>query len=169
MIGLYRSLLYFYPPAYRRDFGDEMASVFLQVQREHAGSTIVSRAALWAHEVSGLIAGALQAHLCSLFGINDSSPFGRFNMRPQFRFPRSTVFLMCVILAAVAFAIEKAQHIQATLTGMPTREQTIVPLLVTFGLVYAAAAAVWALLFALNRSGTHRLSRLTPPDPTEEA
>ncbi len=90
-------------------------------------------------------------------------------MRPQFRFPRSTVFLMCVILAGVTFAIQKAQHVQATLTGMPVRNQTVVPLLVTFAVVYVTAAAVWAILFAMNRSGTHRLSSLTPPEPTKRA
>lgn len=166
MIGLYRSLLLFYPAGYRRDFADEMATVFLQVQADYNNRTILHRAAFLAREVLGLIAGAARTHALRLFGVPDWTPLRRFNMRPQFRFPRSTVFLMCVILAAVALAIEKAQHIQATLTGMPLREETVIPLLVTFAVVYVAAAAVWAILFALNRSGIHRLSRLTAPERT---
>lgn len=81
-------------------------------------------------------------------------------MHRQFRFPRSTVFLMCVILAGVAFAIEKAQHIQASLTGTQLRTETAAPLIVTFIIVDIAAAVGWGVLFALRRTGVHRLDKV---------
>ena len=82
-------------------------------------------------------------------------------MNRQFRFPRSTVFLMCVILAGVAFAIDKAQHIQANLTGAQLRTETAAPLILTFAIVYIAAAAGWGILFALRRTGLHRLDKMS--------
>ena len=167
MRRLYRGLLFLYPAPYRCEFADEMTYVFLQAEAETSSHSVGRRGAFYLREIVGLMSGAVHTHLCSLFGVNDWNPFRRFNMRPQFRFPRSTVFLMCMILAGVTFAIQKAQHVQATLTGMPVRNETVVPLLVTFAVVYAAAAAVWAILFALNRSGTHRLSSLMPPEPTK--
>ena len=166
MRRLYRSLLVLYPAPYRCEFADEMTYVFLQAEADTSSHSMRRRGAFYLREIVGLMFGALHTHICSLLGVNDWNPFRRFNMHPQFRFPRSTVFLMCVILAGVTFAIQKAQHVQATLTGMPVRNQTALPLLVTFAVVYAAAAAVWAILFALNRSGTHRLSSLMPAEPT---
>jgi hypothetical protein len=81
-------------------------------------------------------------------------------MHRQFRFPRSTVFLMCVILAGVTFAIDKAQHIQADRTGAQLRTETAAPLVLTFIIVYIAAAAAWGILFALRRTGMHRLDKV---------
>ena len=167
MRRLYRSLLFLYPAPYRCEFADEMTYVFLQAEADTSSHSVGMRGAFDLREILGLMSGAVHTHICSLLGVDDWNSFRRFNMRPQFRFPRSTVFLMCVILAGVTFAIQKAQHIQATLTGTPVRNQTAVPLLVTFAIVYAAAAAGWAILFALNRSGTHRLSSLMPPEPTK--
>ena len=81
-------------------------------------------------------------------------------MHRQFRFPRSTVFLMCVILAGVAFAIDKAQHIQASLTGSQLRTETAAPLILTFFIVYVAVAVGWGILFALRKTGMHRLDKV---------
>ncbi len=67
---------------------------------------------------------------------------------------------MCVILAAVAFAIEKAQHIQANLAGTQLRTETAVPLILTFIAVYIAVAVGWGILFALRRTGMHRLDKV---------
>src|SRR2546428_12448355 len=111
MLSVYRSLLYLYPADYRREFGDEMSCVFLQAEADVAGHALLRRASFRMREVSGLLSGAVQGHLRRLFGFHEWHPFRRLNMRPQFRFPRSTVFLMCVILAGVVLAIDKAMNI----------------------------------------------------------
>ena len=82
-------------------------------------------------------------------------------MQRQFRFPRSTVFLMCVILAAVAFAIDKAQRAQAAISGrvVPTSE-TVTPLILTFVIVYLVAALAWGILYAFRQTGMHRLDKV---------
>jgi hypothetical protein len=88
-------------------------------------------------------------------------------MRPQFRFPRSTVFFMGVILAGVWLAIHEAQNIVQMKQGLPPATATAWgPML--WGLVFAlalilaavAAAAAWGVLFALRRTGMHRLDAM---------
>ena len=159
MLRLYRSLLCLYPPAYRSEFGPEMTSVFVQAMQDMREQSLLRRGFFYAREACGLISGAARSHLGYVSG-NDWTPFRRFNMYRQFRFPRSTVFLMCVILAAVTFAIEKAQHIQADRTGAQLRTETAAPLILTFIIVYVAAAAGWGILFALRRTGVHRLDKV---------
>ena len=85
-------------------------------------------------------------------------------MSPEFRFPRSTIWLMTVILVGVVLAIEEAKNIQlkfadgahvisvrSSLPGFAT---------LILALVCIAGSAGWAILFALGRSGLHRLSKL---------
>ena len=87
-------------------------------------------------------------------------------MRSEFRFPKATVALMTVILAAVVWTIEKAKAISASvphtnppIVPVPTVQFTIVPtLLVVTAMAVAAGALGWAALFALRRSGMQRLS-----------
>ena len=84
-------------------------------------------------------------------------------MQPQFRFPRSTVFLMCVILAGVLLAIEKAKTIQVKYG--PQEVMAVWNSLPWFLFIFpalacATVAAVWGLLFALRRTGMHRLDRM---------
>ena len=159
MLRLYRSLIYLYPAAYRNEFGLEMTSVFAQAKQDIRGQSLLRRGLFYAREAGGLLSGAARCRLGCVPG-DDWTPFRRFNMNRQFRFPRSTVFLMCAILAGVAFAIEKAQHIQANPTGNPLRTETAAPLILSFILVYVAAAVGWGILFALRRTGMHRLSNL---------
>ena len=91
-------------------------------------------------------------------------------MRSEFRFPKSTVTLMTIILLALALTIDKAKSIQAsvppehTYVGpIQTEHFTIVG---TFLIVFASAcvlgAILWAVLFLMNRSGMQRLSQLNP-------
>ena len=83
-------------------------------------------------------------------------------MRPEFRFPRSTVFLMCVILAAVVLAIHKAKSVVVINEGLRSETVTIWdPLfwLCPLGAVLAVVGAVWGILFALRRTGLHHLDR----------
>jgi hypothetical protein len=159
MLRLYRSFLYLYPAAYRNEFGAEMTSVFAQAKQDVREQSLLRRVSFYTREAAGLLSGAVRSHLGYALG-NDWLPFRRFDMNRQFRFPRSTVFLMCVILAGVAFAIDKAQHIQANLTGAQLRTETAEPLILTFVIVYIAAAAAWGILFALRRTGMRRLDKV---------
>jgi len=90
-------------------------------------------------------------------------------MRSGFRFPKITAFLMTVILAGVVLAIQRADAIRASVSDLNPPVVTIQPahqtFLPTFALmflgVYLAGALGWAVLFALRRSGVHRLSRMS--------
>ncbi len=86
-------------------------------------------------------------------------------MRPGFRFPRSTVFLMSLILLGVVLAIEKAKIVIQMKSGLPpasasTWDPVLWPLLFTIALVLVAVGAVWGILFALHRTGVQRLAEL---------
>ena len=162
MRRLYQGLLHLYPAAYRQEFGAEMQGVFLQSQAERGLQPLLKRSKFCARELSGLLSGAAQAHLVSALGMDNWLRLRRFNMRPQFRFPGSTVFLMCVILAGVVLAIEKAKTIVQMQEGLPPRTVAAWhPLfwLYPFALALAVAGAVWGILFALRRTGMHRLDR----------
>ena len=162
MLGLYRGLLYLYPSDYRREFGAEMTAVFLEAQRDTEGAGFTIRAIFSVSEISGLLSGALRGHFRRIFGFNNWISFRRFDMRPQFRFPRSTVFLMCVILAGVVLAIEKAKAIQikygvAQMSIWPALPWSLVLML---ALVCVTVAAAWGILFAMRCTGMHRLDDL---------
>lgn len=90
-------------------------------------------------------------------------------MRTQFRFPKATPILMALILAGVVLAIQKGAAIQASLPDVnppigPIHQvehgflPVIVLLLVPF---YAAGLIGWVILFALRRSGSHRLDAVS--------
>jgi len=87
-------------------------------------------------------------------------------MRPEFRFPRSTVFLMLVILACVVVSLEKAKSIQlkygagASLMSVWPALPWALALMLLF--VAAIVLVVWGILFALQRTGVHRLANLKP-------
>lgn len=161
MARLYQGLLHMYPAHYRQEFGEEMQWVLLQLRAEGRIRAWPKRALFCAREVLGLVSGAAQAHLRSFLGVDNWLRHRGFNMRPQYRFPRSTVFLMWVILAGVVLAIAKARDVA---TSMPLPHQAMVvwhsmPLfLLLFPLLACAAVlAVWGLLFALRRTGIDRL------------
>jgi len=75
-----------------------------------------------------------------------------------------------IILAAVVFAIEKAKAISASIPhgSLPVgpiqpAQITIVPsLLVTMVTAIVIAVIGWAILFALHRTGVHRISEVDP-------
>lgn len=86
-------------------------------------------------------------------------------MRSDFRFPRSTAALMAVILAVVLATIEKAKGIQLAYSAAGSNVMTMWPVLPSavaqiFLLVVLAAVIGWLIIFALGRSGVHRLSKL---------
>lgn len=159
MLAIYRSLLRLYPTAYFREYAGEMTWVFAQAQTEVREKALPVRALFCFREITGLVAGALRQRL---FGPNWNLS-RRFSMRPEFRFPRSTVFLMCVILAGVIWAIEKAKVIQMKYGPAATVavwDPLPWSLLLALGLVLAAVAAAWGVLFALRQTGMHRLGNV---------
>lgn len=176
MLALYRSILHLYPAACRGEYGEEMLEVLAEVQAENRQDGALARAGCVAREAGGLLYGALQEHLRRFTGPYDgtrlSSMFlgGRFAMRSEFRFPKATVGLMLVILAAVMFTIEKAKAISASIPHanppvghIHPSQITILPmLLVAMISAIGAAVMVWAILFALRRSGIQQLSEMNP-------
>jgi hypothetical protein len=167
MRSLYQCLLYLYPTAYRREYAKEMAWVILESQQSLNNRPLAERMSFNARETAGLLCGAAREHLRLLVGSDKWIPFRRFDMRPEFRFPRSTVFLMTVVLAGVLLAIEKATQVEVK---YGTTLGTVWPALPVFFLsvtliLCALAATVWAIMFALRRTGVHRLANVqTWPD-----
>ncbi len=163
MLTLYRCLLRLYPLAYRTDYADEMMSVFHQARDAAANSTISARMVFYARETAGLLGGALREQSRSILGSDNWIPFRRFDMRPEFRFPRSTVFLMSVILAGVLLTIERAKGIQlkygsaSDVAMWPGMAWAFAILLL---MVAVTAVIVWGVLFALHRTGMQRLASL---------
>jgi len=170
MLRLYRSLLYLYPPIFRRQFGTEMLAVFRGVQAETTEHGIIPQGVLYVRETAGLLVGALQEHLRAVGAVRAflPSPTRRFAMHAEFRFPKITAVLMTLILGGIILAIEKARMIQASysqgapLVPLETARLTFFPtvalLLVIF---YAAGLVGWAVLFALRRTGVHRLADMS--------
>jgi len=171
MLSLYRRLLRLYPAAHRRTFGDEMMFVFVQAEGDIVQRSRATRIDFYSRELGGLLSGALQAHFVFLLGSDGWLPLWRLNMRPGFRFPRSTVFLMSLILLGVVLAIEKAKIIVQMKTGLPPGgpsvwDPMLWSLLFAIAMVLVAVGAVWGVLFALHRTGVQRLAELeTLPPP----
>ena len=182
MLSLYRCLLYLYPSAHRCEFGEEMAAVFRDVQAETQKKGIVEHGLFCAREVAGLVCGALQERFRSIAGRSPTAlfpsalfPSRGFITRSEFRFPKVTAFLMVVILAGVVIAIDKAEAIQVSLPHTNSPVGPIQPaqfvffpiIALMFAVVYGVGIVGWAILFALRRSGVHRLSEI--PDRPEQS
>jgi len=180
MLAFYRSILNLYPAAYLREYGEEMMDVLSEVQaKAHKRSALV-RFSSGVHEACGLLYGALREHFWSIAGAHDKrrlSPMfsttflsRRDTMRSEFRFPKATVALMLVILAAVMFAIEKARAISMSIPHAnpsvgpihPTQAMIVQALLATLIWAIGAGAIGWAILYALRRSGIQHLSEMNP-------
>jgi len=172
MFSLYRSLLYLYPPAHRYEYGEEMMAVFVELETETWKKGALARGLFCAREVKGLLGGALLEHVRTIAGAHRPSPFfsRRLTVRTEFRFPKATATLMTIILAAIVMAIEKAKAIQASIPYSNPHVGPIQPaqftLLPTLLLIMAFACMSggigWAILFALHRSGVHRLAEFDP-------
>jgi hypothetical protein len=171
MLVVYQSLLRLYPSAYRHQFADEMVAVFHDVDADARRKGSLATAKLYLREVAGLFRGAIAEHGRRILGSDIPFPLSsrRFTMRSGFRFPKTTAFLMTVILAGVVLAIQKADAIRASVRDVNPPIVTIQPthqtFLPTFALmflgVYLAGALGWVILFALRRSGVHRLSEMS--------
>jgi hypothetical protein len=178
MMLLFRSLLALYPSAHRREYGDEMTAVLAAVHADITQKGLLAKAIAYAREVSGLLHGAFQEHARSFLLPQGCSFYPRrFLMRSEFRFPKSTVALMSIILAAVIMTIEKAKAISESVppanpTVGPIQAEhftTVSTLLVVLAGMAIAGAILWAVLFGLRRSGIQRLAELetTAGHPTK--
>ena len=166
MLTLYRCLLRLYPAEHRTQFGEEMIQVLRDVQADAATRTRFARAIFCLREATGLLAGAFQEHLRSLGAAPAwlSIPTRRFTMRNEFRFPKATAVLMTIILAGVILAIKRGEAIVASLGTTDSPHFDFLPAIAPlFVFVYAAGVLGWAILFALRRSGVHRLGTSAEP------
>ena len=173
MLALYRALLRLYPAAYRCEFGDEMLDVLSEVQGKVRKKNVMTRIFFAMREAGGLLSGALQEHVRSITGSYNNGNFSvrRFAMKSEFRFPKATVGLMMVILAAVTMAIEKARAISMSVphtnlaVGPVQSAQTTIVQSFLGVLIWAitAGAIGWGILYALRRSGLQQLSEMDPP------
>jgi hypothetical protein len=176
MLMVYRAMLYLYPSAYREEYGEEMMTVFHEMQAEVVKRRFNARAVLYVREAGGLLLGALREHAQRMVHPDSglklpSMPSARrIAMRSQFRFPKATVPLMMVILVGVVMAIDKARAIQASIPYANPRvgpiqptQLTVLPSLVLLLAAACVAGGVgWLILFALRRSGLHRFSAVDP-------
>ena len=155
-LTVYCWLLCLFPSCYRDEFGEEMTSVFRDACTELPPG-LVSKLSFYGREFSGLLSGALRAHMDRLFGSAASS--GRLNMRAHSRFRRSTVFLMLGMFAGVVLALGAAIRVAG---GTPAAVWPSIGAVLVFMLlsVCAAAAVVLGILRTLRRSGVHRLENV---------
>ena len=155
-LTVYCWLLCLYPGSCRREFGEEMTSVFREA-RSALPPALAAKVSFYRREFCGLLSGALCAHFDRLFG--PATPFRRFDMQSQFRFPRSTVLLMLVIFAGTVLTIAKASSIAGARPGSvwPSFVSVVALMLLT---MCTAAAVVVGILHALRRSGVYRLENV---------
>jgi hypothetical protein len=162
MPSVYRGLLYLYPSHYRREYGDEMICVFQDAQADTSAAGITERTAFQFREICGLLAGAMREHIRIINGSYPSISITRFNMRSEFRFPRSTVFLMAIIFAGVILAMEKANTIQLKYAAGAGSIWPSLPWFLGFAFLFtwATALIILGIRFAMGRSGVHRITNI---------
>jgi hypothetical protein len=158
MFVLYRCLLRLYPGAYFNEYASEMTLVFCQAWDAVKDRGLREQAQFCLREIVGTISGAVRERL------NPSlwSSFGRFGMNKQFRFPRTMIFMMLVILASLILAIERAHRFQLNQSAeTDILAAWLAVLFVPAYLLVAIPGAIgFAVFFALKRSGVHRLANI---------
>lgn len=176
MLAIYRRLLRLYPAAHRRQFGEEMLAVFVEVGADTAKKRFLAQTNFVAREVFGLVVSALGEHVHGVLGRDSRFPFQTFPlptrsfvMRNGFRFPKTTALLMTLIFCGVVLAIKRGEEIA---NSLPLVNPPIVPIQpvhsmllpsIAFFVIFFFAAGLlgWAFLFALRRSGVHRLAQMS--------
>ena len=167
VVGVYRGLLHLYPAFHRRQFGEEMVAVFSELQADAYGRNFAARGMFYLREAAGAVSGAIQEHWRALGGgdFGELFPTRRLAMRNGFRFPKATAVLMTIILGGVIAAIQKGENISASLPNVsqpvapiqPTHSVLLGGMVLPFLFFYAVGLIGWAVLFAMRRSGVHRL------------
>lgn len=165
-VSVYRKLLRLYPALHRERFGEEMVAVFGEMQAETASKSKIDRGMFLVREIAGVVGGALQERWRALGGASIGLwfPPRRFPMRTEFRFPKTTDVLMTIILAGVVVAIKKGETISSSHVNPPigplppTHSVLLGGIFLTLAFFYAAGMIGWVILFAMRRSGVHRLA-----------
>ena len=103
MLHLYRLLLLLYPSTHRREFSEEMITVFRQAQRDCSSLGFVPRLEFSIREMAGLLAGAFRERTKVRTETLPGSA-----MR-SLLFPRWMIVGMVLMLVAVLMAIETAR------------------------------------------------------------
>jgi uncharacterized integral membrane protein len=139
-----------------------MVSVFRDARADLSAGSVKERIFFRVRESLGLLAGAVREHIRIITGSDQSISFRGFEVRPEFRFPWSTVFLMSIIFGGVILAMEKANTIQVKYAAGAGSIWPSLPWSLGFTLLGTCAAAMvgWGILFALGRTGTHRLANI---------
>lgn len=178
MLKVYRSLLRLYPAFHRERFGEEMIAVFGDRQAETVSKGRMAQVGFCVREAAGVVGGALQEHWRALGDKLGGEnvwlwfPTRRFTMRTEFRFPKVTAVLMAIILGGVMLAIQKGEAISTSLRGEasppigpihPVHSVLVGGIVLGFVFFYAAGMIGWAILFAMRRSGVHRLVETSEP------
>ena len=175
MVSFFRCLLNLYPASYRREYGEEMLGVLIDVHSEVKQRSSLAQAISYAREAGGLLRGALREHARTIFFPQGFPvyPQRRLTMRSEYKFPKATVGLMTVILGVVLVAIEKAKAISESVAPTNLAVGPIQPMhfsvasaLELLAILCVGGALVWAVRFALHRSGTQRFSDLNPSAST---
>ncbi|HYM76832.1 MAG TPA: hypothetical protein VE377_12705 [Candidatus Dormibacteraeota bacterium] len=172
MLTLYRKLLRLYPAEHRELFGEEMIAVLREEIADNTNKKLMARGRFFAREISGVVTGALRQHLRVWFEVREglSLVTGRLAMRNGFRFPKTTIVFMTLILACVVTAIKRGEDIAASVPNvdppLPIHIQPVHSILLGglplfFAFFYTAGLIGWAILFALRRSGVHRLADMS--------
>lgn len=164
MLVFYRGLLYLYPRLYRHEYASEMISVFRQAHADISTGSFAHRFSFRVRETMGLLTGAIREHVRITCGHDQLFSFTRSDMRSEFRFPRSTVFLMSLLFCGVIVAMQKAHIIMMKYAHGEGSIWPSLPWFLAFTVVFTGAAAlvVRAILFALGRTGTQRLANIRP-------
>lgn len=170
MLVFYKGLLRLYPSAYRREYADEMISVFRDAQADISAASFRERLSFGTRESCALLTGAAQEHLRILCNGSPLAPLTRFNMHPEFRFPRSTVILMLVVFTGVMLTVQKAHTVEVKYGSSLSSMWPSLPWFLAFVLLvtFAGAAAILGILFALGQTGSQRLANLDPGVNTKD-
>lgn len=171
MLTVYRQLLRLYPAAHRQQFGEEMLAVFVDVRADIEKKKFFAQTAFVVREILGLVAGACGEHMRCMLGPDSGFPLSTrsFAMRNGFRFPKTTAVLMILILCGVVIAIKRGEdiamslsHVNPSIVPVQPAHSTMLTGLAFFSIFFYSAGLVgWAILFALRRSGVHRLAQMS--------
>ncbi len=167
MATVYQRLLQLYPASYREHFGEEMLDVFQAARADVQTKSLTAQVVFCAREFVGLVRGAAGEHLHILSKAEPGNWHWRFTMRNGFRFPKSTAVLMTIILAGVVMAIKRGQEIAVSLprvnpqvAPIQSPSSLLSPIVSWVLFFYAAGLIGWLILYAMRRSGVHRLDEL---------
>ncbi|HVN17414.1 MAG TPA: hypothetical protein VMU05_01535 [Dongiaceae bacterium] len=169
MLTVYRQLLRLYPAEYREVFGDEIMTVLAEARDQNANRKVIARLRILLRESAGLVTGALRERFNTFIEMQAELSIGRFTMRNGFRFPKSTIIFMALILAGVVMAIQRGEQIAVSLPHVnpqigpiqPVHSTLLPPIVLFLLLFYLLGFVGWAIVFALRRSGIHRLADMS--------